>query len=123
MISTNITPAAARTYPASGKFSPAQRDLYSAVLAAQKELIKLCSSQAGYSLQELHRKSCQLLKQELNQIGFGLGTEGDLERVLYPHYLSHPIGVGECCPRPFSRVPKLIHLRFGCIRSARIVAY
>ncbi|KJA21690.1 hypothetical protein HYPSUDRAFT_41827 [Hypholoma sublateritium FD-334 SS-4] len=82
-----------RTYPASGKFSPAQRDLYSAVLAAQKELIKMCSSQAGYSLQELHRKSCQLLKQELNQIGFGLGTEGDLERVLYPHYLSHPIGV------------------------------
>ncbi|KAF5322673.1 hypothetical protein D9619_001139 [Psilocybe cf. subviscida] len=86
-----------RTYPANGTFSPAQRDLYSAVLSAQKELIKLCSASQGFSLQELHRKSCVLLKQELNQIGFNLGkgTEGDLERVLYPHYLSHPIGVGE----------------------------
>ncbi|KAF9480840.1 peptidase M24 [Pholiota conissans] len=82
-----------RTYPASGTFSPAQRDLYSAVLSAQKELIKLCSAEAVYSLQELHRKSCQLLKEELNQIGFNLGKEGDLERILYPHYLSHPIGV------------------------------
>ncbi|KAF8169506.1 peptidase M24, structural domain-containing protein [Pholiota molesta] len=82
-----------RTYPSSGTFSPAQRDLYTAVLSAQKELIKLCSANAGYSLQELHRKSCQLLKGELNQIGFNLGNEGDLERVLYPHYLSHPIGI------------------------------
>ncbi|KAF8966401.1 peptidase M24 [Flammula alnicola] len=82
-----------RTYPACGTFSPPQRDLYSAVLSAQKELVKLCSAEAGYSLQELHRKSCTLLKQELNQIGFNLWTEGDLERVLYPHYLSHPIGV------------------------------
>lgn len=55
----------------------------------------MCTSTAGYSLQELHRKSCQMLKQELNQIGFGLGNEGDLERVLYPHYLSHPIGIGQ----------------------------
>lgn len=46
-------------------------------------------------MQELHRLSVQLLKQELNQIGFHLGSEGDLERVLYPHYLSHPIGIGE----------------------------
>jgi hypothetical protein len=46
-------------------------------------------------MQELHRLSVQLLKQELNQIGFQLGSEGDLERVLYPHYLSHPIGIGE----------------------------
>jgi len=33
-----------------------------------------------------------MLKRELNQIGFGLQT-GDLERMLYPHYLSHPIGI------------------------------
>jgi intermediate cleaving peptidase 55 len=40
----------------------------------------------------LHRKSCDLLRQELKQIGFTLHT-GDLERVLYPHFLSHPIGI------------------------------
>ncbi|PPQ81078.1 hypothetical protein CVT25_014541 [Psilocybe cyanescens] len=82
-----------RTFPASGTFSAPQRELYSAVLSAQKQLIGLCSAQHGYSLQELHRKSCVLLKSELNQIGFNLRNEGDLERVLYPHYLSHPIGI------------------------------
>jgi len=76
-------------------FSGPQRDLYSAVLHAQKEMIKLCSESAGYTLQELHRKSCTVLKEELNQIGFNLGREGDLERILYPHHLSHHIGVGQ----------------------------
>ncbi|TFK22199.1 peptidase M24 [Coprinopsis marcescibilis] len=82
-----------RTFPASGVFTSAQRDLYSAVLSVQKQLINLCSEAAGISMQELHRMSVTLLKQELNQIGFRLGLEGDLERVLYPHYLSHPIGI------------------------------
>ncbi|KZP15097.1 peptidase M24 [Athelia psychrophila] len=81
-----------RTFPANGKFSAAQADLYAAVLSAQKELCTLCTESAGLSMHELHRKSCQLLKVELNQIGFGLQT-GDLERVLYPHFLSHPIGI------------------------------
>lgn len=80
-----------RTYPASGTFGGPQRELYSAVLSAQKELIKLCSAQAGWSLHALHRKSCDLLCQELNQIGFDIG--GDLEKELYPHYLTHSIGI------------------------------
>jgi intermediate cleaving peptidase 55 len=82
----------ARTYPASGTFSGPQRELYSAVLFAQKELIKLCSAQAGWSLHALHRKSCDLLCEALSQIGFDIG--GDLERELYPHYLTHSIGIG-----------------------------
>jgi intermediate cleaving peptidase 55 len=86
----------ARTYPASGTFSGPQRELYSAVLFAQKELIKLCSAQAGWSLHELHRKSCDLLSQALRQIGFHIG--GDLEKELYPHYLTHPIGIGVFSP-------------------------
>ena len=86
----------ARTYPASGTFSGPQCELYSAVLSAQKELIKLCSAQAGWSLHALHRKSCDLLRQELNQIGFDIG--GDLERDLYPHYLTHSIGIGAFSP-------------------------
>lgn len=84
----------ARTFPASGTFTPVQRSLYSVVLLAQKQMIALCSESAGQSLQELHRKSCDILKKELNQIGFNLGNDGDLERVLYPHYLGHPIGIG-----------------------------
>jgi hypothetical protein len=84
----------ARSYPASGTFTGPQRDLYSAVLTAQKTLITYCSESSEISLHDLHRKSCELLRQELNQIGFGLQT-GDLERMLYPHFLSHPIGIGE----------------------------
>lgn len=82
----------ARTYPANGTFTAPQRDLYTAVLSAQKALIAQCTASSGLSLDALHRLSCTLLKQELNQLGFVLQT-GDLERILYPHYLSHPIGI------------------------------
>lgn len=82
----------ARTYPSTGTFTPAQAELYTALLSAQKALCTYCTEASGLSLYDLHRKSCQLLKRELNQIGFGLQT-GDLENVLYPHFLSHPIGV------------------------------
>jgi len=81
-----------RTYPASGTFTSAQKDLYSAVLAAQKACIELCSELSGLSLNDLHRKSCETLREELKQVGFDL-TVGILERELYPHYLSHPLGI------------------------------
>lgn len=84
---------AARTFPASGTFTPPQRELYAAVLSAQKRLISLCTETSGVSLYELHRLSCDFLRTELKQIGFIL-EGGDLERVLYPHFLSHPIGIG-----------------------------
>ncbi|KAI5116860.1 hypothetical protein M0805_009170 [Coniferiporia weirii] len=96
-----------RTYPANGVFTPAQRDLYSAVLAAQKACVALCTESAQVSLNELHRKSCDLLRVELNQIGFGLST-GDLERVLYPHYLSHPIGIDLHESSHFDRSARLV---------------
>lgn len=90
----------ARTFPVSGKFTTAQAELYSAVLTVQKELIKDCTETAGYTLHELHRKSCTRLREELTRLGFRfkssmLGGDTDLERVLYPHFLSHPIGIGE----------------------------
>ncbi|TFK56263.1 peptidase M24 [Heliocybe sulcata] len=87
-----------RTFPVSGTFTSAQKDLYQAVLNVQTSLIKACaltSRQNTYtmpSLNSLHYESCRLLRQELNQLGFGLQA-GDLERELYPHYLSHPIGI------------------------------
>ena len=87
----------ARTYPVSGKFTSAQAELYGAVLAAQKHLVTLCSESSYISLAELHRESCNLIRKELNRIGFNLhghtGTS-DVEAVLYPHYVGHPIGIG-----------------------------
>ncbi|THH09459.1 hypothetical protein EW146_g8678 [Bondarzewia mesenterica] len=83
-----------RTFPVNGTFTPAQRELYAALLSAQKSLVALCAATHGFSMNDLHRKSVELLRTELTQIGFHLGTSaGILERVLYPHYLSHPIGV------------------------------
>ncbi|KAF5331579.1 hypothetical protein D9611_007572 [Ephemerocybe angulata] len=87
--------AGSRTFPASGTFTNPQRDLYSAVLAAQRELVALCTEEASVTLHDLHRMSLKLLRTELGQIGFNLEgrSASDLDRVLYPHYLSHPIGI------------------------------
>ncbi|KAJ8514895.1 hypothetical protein ONZ45_g7632 [Pleurotus djamor] len=83
-----------RSYPASGIFTGPQKDLYAAVLSAQKHLITLCSTSHSYSLMDLHRKSCDLLRSELAQLGFSFPPGNtDLERILYPHLLSHPIGI------------------------------
>ncbi|XP_006459791.1 hypothetical protein AGABI2DRAFT_219147 [Agaricus bisporus var. bisporus H97] len=84
-----------RTFPVSGKFTTAQAELYSAVLTVQRELITDCTEAGGYTLHELHRKSCSRLREELTKLGFNFESknDSDLERVLYPHFLSHPIGI------------------------------
>ena len=61
---------------------------------AQKACIHLCSESAGLSMMDIHRRSCKYLHEELRNIGFRVGT-GDLERILYPHFISHGIGIGE----------------------------
>ena len=93
---TDIT----RTWPASGKFSAAQRDLYSAVLVAQREGIKMCREQLGMSLDEIHRATEAILETELEKLGFdfGLGKGmfgkgGDLMGTLFPHHVGHYIGL------------------------------
>lgn len=81
-----------RAFPASGTFTPPQRDLYAAVLSAQKALIGLCTESAGFSMQQIHTSACSLLREELKQIGINVQAN-DLEQVLFPHYVSHPIGL------------------------------
>lgn len=53
MYASDIT----RTFPVSGKFTGPQRDLYEAVLSAQKECVKRCKVEDGVSLNDLHRAS------------------------------------------------------------------
>jgi intermediate cleaving peptidase 55 len=73
------------------------------VLSAQKQLVQLCVTANGASMNDLHRRSVELLRTELTQIGFNLsGRSGVLERVLYPHYLTHPVGIGQ---HPFDISP------------------
>ena len=45
------------------------------------------------SLHDLHQRSSNLVSQELIALGFKL-RYGDVERVLYPHFLTHPVGIG-----------------------------
>ena len=45
------------------------------------------------NLHDLHRRSSSLVSQELAALGFKL-RYGDVDRVLYPHFLTHPVGIG-----------------------------
>ncbi|EJT45680.1 X-Pro aminopeptidase [Trichosporon asahii var. asahii CBS 2479] len=80
MYASDIT----RTFPVNGRFTDPQRDLYQAVLNVQKECVKRCVLNEGVTMNELHRI-------KLRQIGFTLST-GDVERKLYPHFLTHHVG-------------------------------
>lgn len=83
-----------RAFPsnADGVFSAPQRDLYTAVLNVLKACTALATESQCYTLADLHRRSVDFLRQELKQIGFQLHG-GTLERILYPHYIGHWLGI------------------------------
>ncbi|KAJ2703578.1 aminopeptidase [Coemansia sp. IMI 203386] len=81
-----------RTFPVNGRFTDAQRDLYSAVLSVQQQMISLCCVDSGYSLNEIHRRSTQAMVTELKQIGFHASAR-DIDDRLYPHHISHYLGM------------------------------
>lgn len=81
-----------RTWPVSGQFSSAQRDLYQAVLNVQKQCIDLCKASNNLSLEDIHQKSISFMKQELKNLGIADVKNWDVER-LYPHYIGHNLGL------------------------------
>uniref|UniRef100_D8PL84 Aminopeptidase P N-terminal domain-containing protein n=1 Tax=Schizophyllum commune (strain H4-8 / FGSC 9210) TaxID=578458 RepID=D8PL84_SCHCM len=95
-----------RTFPASGVFSPAQRDIYQAVLSAQRELVKMCTASSGHSLYSIHRESRAMLRAELNQLPRFQLDLADVD-ILYPHFVSHPIGIDLHESSSFDRSGKL----------------
>ena len=80
-----------RTWPVSGKFSDAQRDLYQAVLNVQRSLISLCRGDANLNLDKLHAIAETQLSEQLKQIGFDM--PGKAIESLFPHHLGHYIGM------------------------------
>lgn len=80
-----------RTWPIGGKFSHAQHDLYQAVLNAQKTLVSLCRGSANVSLDKLHSIAENLLADQLKQLGFNMS--GNAIETLFPHHISHYIGM------------------------------
>ncbi|KAK5131225.1 hypothetical protein LTR08_001194 [Meristemomyces frigidus] len=84
---TDIT----RTWPVSGRFTAAQRDLYTAVLRTQEACLALCREDADMSLDSLHRAAETSLRAGLRELGFEMG--GDALEVLFPHHVGHYIGL------------------------------
>lgn len=80
-----------RTWPVSGRFTDPQRDLYEAVLTAQRESVALCRASAGITLDGLHSTTEAALRRELRQLGFDTG--GDAMGVLFPHHVGHYVGL------------------------------
>ena len=84
---TDIT----RTWPVSGNFTPAQKDLYNAVLTAQRHCVSLCRVNASLSLDQIHEACNASLKDSLSQLGFDMS--GKALETLFPHHVGHYIGL------------------------------
>jgi len=83
-----------RTWPVGGRFSPAQRAVYTEVLEAHQHCVAAC--QAGASAQEVHALSVQKLQQGLSRLGaFGGGAGGGGRAYMrfYPHSVTHWLGM------------------------------
>jgi Xaa-Pro aminopeptidase len=86
-----------RTYPVSGKFTKAQRELYEIVLEAQKEAI--ASVKPGVKFHDIHALTVNVLVSGLVRIGLLKGKVEDLVKdrknyvAFYPHNTSHWLGL------------------------------
>ncbi|KUI69863.1 Intermediate cleaving peptidase 55 [Cytospora mali] len=84
---TDIT----RTWPVSGRFTPAQRDLYEAVLRVQRTGVSLCRASSGMTLDGIHRATEHALRNELSRLGFDMS--GNNLEALFPHHVGHYVGL------------------------------
>lgn len=85
-----------RTFPINGKFTRRQRDVYSVVLAAQKECI--AHARPGVISADLHVRSMRVIAEGLKDLGLLRGetdglVEGGAVRLFYPHGLTHMLGL------------------------------
>ncbi|KAI1338481.1 aminopeptidase-like protein [Xylariaceae sp. FL0016] len=84
---TDIT----RTWPVNGKFSQPQKDLYEAVLKAQRSSLSMCRASANVTLDKLHSITETALSDQLKQLGFDLS--GNALNTLFPHHVGHYVGL------------------------------
>jgi len=92
----NYTADVTRTFPASGRFTPIQRDLYEVVLAAQKAGIK--GVKIGRTRKELHEIAARKYVEGLKDLKLLFGSTDEIvEKGAYREYwpagLSHSIGL------------------------------
>lgn len=80
-----------RSWPVSGKFNDAQKDLYEAILRVQRSSISLCRESANMTLDKIHQITEHGLKEELKELKFDVS--GDAMEILFPHHVGHYIGL------------------------------
>ena len=80
-----------RTFPANGKYSRAQRAIYEAVLAANKEVIRMVKP--GVSFMALHEKAVEVVTDELLKLGLLSGSRAEnIEKATYARFFMHRTG-------------------------------
>jgi Xaa-Pro aminopeptidase len=80
-----------RTYPVSGKFSEAQKDIYRIVLAAQDEARKV--AKPGARVYDVHQKTVDVIKAGLLRLGLITDATGEQYRTWYTHGSVHYLGM------------------------------
>ncbi|MEA2173137.1 MAG: Xaa-Pro aminopeptidase [Blastocatellia bacterium] len=85
-----------RTFPVNGRFTDAQRDIYSLVLLAQESCIEM--TRPGVRIDELHQRSVEILTEGMVRLGL---LQGDPQKLIeeekykqfYMHRLGHYLGI------------------------------
>lgn len=98
-----------RTWPVNGKFSTPQRLLYEAVLRTNEASIAKCRE--GVSLDTIHYESVVMLHREC-QVLFKRPVSDAEMNALYPHHISHYLGMD--VHDTFS-IPRSIPLKPGMV--------
>jgi Xaa-Pro aminopeptidase len=85
-----------RTWPASGRFTPAQRQVYDAVLATQKSAIAM--AKPGVTIDDIHHHCVNHLTEAMLSLGLLSGTAAEritdqTYRKYYMHGTSHWLGL------------------------------
>ena len=85
-----------RTFPANGKFSHAQREIYSVVLQAQKSVLDMLAP--GVTMSDARRRSVEIITQGLVDLKILKGSvaeniENESWRQFYMHGLGHFLGL------------------------------
>ncbi|XP_016419262.1 xaa-Pro aminopeptidase 3 isoform X2 [Sinocyclocheilus rhinocerous] len=85
-----------RTWPVNGKFSPAQRELYEAVLEVQLACLSQCNP--GISLDYIYSTMLTLLARQLKELGIIAQSTSDTDtlkaaRQFCPHHVGHYLGM------------------------------
>jgi Xaa-Pro aminopeptidase len=80
-----------RTYPADGTFSPDQRAIYQAVLAAQNETLPLM--RPGHRFIEINDKAVEVVGRELLKLGLVTKPTPEQAGLYLFHGTGHPLGL------------------------------